>query len=64
MTLIGSYAKIIADAEKGVKELLRQEYINKIGYDPFEDDPSLTTAEVEQTLREYDDEVMPSKALH
>ena len=33
---------------------LANEYAAKIGYDPFVDDPAITDAEVEQTIREWD----------
>jgi RNase H-fold protein (predicted Holliday junction resolvase) len=36
------------------KARLAAEYVEKIGYDPFVDDPSLTVEEVTQTLKEYD----------
>lgn len=37
------------------KEELAAEYLDKIGYDPFEDDPTIDPAEVEQILREHDE---------
>lgn len=39
------------------KESLAAEYVTKIGYDPFTDDPSATLSTVAQLLREYDAEV-------
>lgn len=30
-------------------------YVEKIGYDPFEDDPTIDEEEVRQTLIEYDE---------
>lgn len=36
------------------REALRAEYLDKIGYDPFADDPSATDNDVRQTLAEYD----------
>lgn len=33
---------------------LGREYLEKIGYDPFEDDPTISTETVRQTLAEYD----------
>lgn len=36
---------------------LAEAYIEKIGYDPFEDDPSIDPETVRQTLAEYDAEV-------
>lgn len=45
------------------KEELAAEYVAKVGYDPFEDDPTIDPAEVEQTLRELDEiEAMEAKA--
>lgn len=44
------------------KQQLAAEYVEKIGYDPFEDDPTLTAEEVAQTLREYDAEVAAARA--
>ena len=35
------------------REALRQEYISLIGYDPFEDDPSMTVDEVREILADY-----------
>ena len=35
------------------RETLRQEYIRLIGYDPFEDDPSLTVDEVREIIADY-----------
>ncbi len=37
----------------GDKELLRCEYIALIGYDPFEDDPSMTVDEVREIIADY-----------
>ena len=37
----------------GDKELLRREYIDLIGYDPFEDDPVMTADDVKQLLADY-----------
>ena len=34
-------------------ETLRQEYIRRIGYDPFEDDPSMTVDEVREIIADY-----------
>jgi hypothetical protein len=34
---------------------LGREYLEKIGYDPFEDDPAISTETVRQTLAEYDE---------
>lgn len=39
------------------RSALSREYVEKIGYDPFEDDPSITPEEVQRTLEEYDAEV-------
>lgn len=39
------------------REILAAEYVRKIGYNPFEDDPTITADEVQQTLEEYDAEV-------
>ncbi len=35
------------------RETLRQEYIRLIGYDPFEDDPSMTVDEVREIIADY-----------
>ena len=35
------------------RETLRQEYIRLIGYDPFEDDPSMTVEQVREILADY-----------
>jgi len=35
------------------KTALRAEYIDLIGYDPFEDDPSTTVDDVRETLADY-----------
>ena len=35
------------------KEVLRREYIALIGYDPFEDDPSMTIDEVREIIADY-----------
>ena len=35
------------------RETLRQEYVRLIGYDPFEDDPSMTVDEVREILADY-----------
>lgn len=35
------------------KEALRREYIALIGYDPFEDDPSMTVDEVREIIADY-----------
>lgn len=35
------------------KETLRKWYLNTIGYDPFEDDPTLTVEEVARVKKEY-----------
>ena len=37
------------------KQQLAAEYVDMIGYDPFEDDPAITVDEVRDTLREYHD---------
>lgn len=34
---------------------LGREYLEKIGYDPFKDDPTIDPETVRQTLAEYDD---------
>jgi hypothetical protein len=38
------------------KAELAAEYVEKIGYDPFEDDPSISVEEVARTLTEWDAE--------
>lgn len=35
------------------RETLAAEYVELIGYDPFEDDPTITATEVRETLRGY-----------
>lgn len=35
------------------KETLRREYIALIGYDPFEDDPSMTVDDVREIIADY-----------
>lgn len=35
------------------KEALRREYVALIGYDPFEDDPSMTADEVWEIIADY-----------
>lgn len=35
------------------KETLRREYIALIGYDPFEDDPSMTIDDVREIIADY-----------
>lgn len=35
---------------------LAAEYLERVGYDPFMDDPTITPDEVRQTLREIDEE--------
>lgn len=35
------------------RETLRQEYIRLIGYDPFEDDPSMTVEQVREIIADY-----------
>lgn len=35
------------------KDTLRREYIALIGYDPFEDDPSMTVDEVREIIADY-----------
>lgn len=47
-------ASIIDDANKAA---LAAEYVELIGYDPFEDDATITYAEVRQTLADYKVEV-------
>lgn len=37
------------------RERLAAEYLDKIGYDPFMDDPTISVDEVEEILREYDE---------
>jgi len=39
------------------RSALSREYVEKIGYDPFDDCPDIAPEEVEKTLREYDLEV-------
>jgi hypothetical protein len=36
------------------KKALADAYVERIGYDPFEDDPNITVAEVAHTLAEHD----------
>lgn len=42
-----------AVADKRRRDELGAEYVELIGYNPFEDDPTLTTDEVAQILVEY-----------
>jgi len=35
------------------REALAAEYVERIGYDPFEDDPTISEDEVRQTLVEH-----------
>ena len=35
------------------KDTLRREYIALIGYDPFEDDPSMTVDDVREIIEDY-----------
>ncbi len=51
-----------AEANAEVRRILAAEYVAKIGYDPFEDDPTTSAEEVANTLREYDDEVAAAAA--
>ena len=49
--------RALADAWE--RDALAKEYVSKIGYDPFEDDPTITVAEVRQTLAEYGGQPAP-----
>jgi hypothetical protein len=51
-----------AEACAEVRRILAAEYVAKIGYNPFEDDPTTSAEEVANTLREYDDEVAAAAA--
>lgn len=42
-----------AVADKRRRDALGAEYLTLIGYNPFEDDPTLTTDDVAEILREY-----------
>ncbi len=42
-----------AVAEKRRRDALGAEYVELIGYNPFEDDPTISTGEVAEILREY-----------
>lgn len=44
------------------KQALAAEYVRLIGYDPFEDDHSITEEEVAQTLKEYKEEAARAEA--
>ncbi len=44
------------------KAALAAEYVDLIGYDPFEDDPAIAVEEVAQILREYKAEVAKESA--
>jgi hypothetical protein len=50
------------------KHLNRQElaaaYIDKVGYDPFEDDPTITEAEVAENLAGHDEEEAEAERLY
>lgn len=47
---IDALESMVATKERSV---LAAEYVELIGYDPFEDDPTITAAEVRETLRGY-----------
>jgi hypothetical protein len=53
MTLEQYRAEFQAMLDAGEKELLRAEYIALIGYDPFEDDPTLSLSVVRDVLADY-----------
>lgn len=53
MTLEQYRAEFQALLDAGEKELLRAEYVSLIGYDPFEDDPTLSLSVVRDVLAEY-----------
>ncbi len=40
-----------------IKESIAGEYENLIGYNPFDDDPTLSIEEVQQILNEYKAEI-------
>lgn len=42
-----------AVAEKRRRDALGAEYVELIGYNPFEDDPTISTDEVADILREF-----------
>ena len=46
-------AEFQALLDAGEKELLRAEYVSLIGYDPFEDDPTLSLSAVRDVLADY-----------
>lgn len=46
-------AEFQAMLDAGEKELLRAEYVSLIGYDPFEDDPTLSVSAVRDVLADY-----------
>lgn len=43
-------------SRKAERRLLAKEYEELVGYDPFEDDPSVTEEEVARTIEEYKEE--------
>ena len=49
-----------AEACAEVRRILAAEYVAKIGYDPFRDDPTTSAEEVANTLREYDEAAAPA----
>ena len=53
MTLEQYRAEFQALLDAGEKELLRAEYVSLTGYDPFEDDPTLSVSVVRDVLAEY-----------
>jgi hypothetical protein len=55
-------AAAIAKAEELLRRELAAEYVERIGYDPFDDDPTNTIAVVAQLLTDYDAERAPEVA--
>ena len=51
-------AEFQALIDAGERELLRAEYVSLIGYDPFEDDPSMTVGEVREIIADYKHNVL------
>jgi hypothetical protein len=53
MTLEQYRAEFQTLLDEGEKELLRAEYVSLIGYDPFDDDPTLSLPAVRDVLADY-----------
>ena len=47
------WGALLAAVETHQRQTLAAQYLDRIGYDPFTDDPTITVAEVRQTLKEH-----------